>query len=42
MIVIVRSGQAELIGCRQDVKAAWRHAHALTWGTGIAHWVGRT
>jgi len=41
MLVIVRKGQAELIRCRQDAKAAWRHAHTLMYRTGVAHWVGR-
>jgi hypothetical protein len=41
MLVIVRANDWRLIDCRQDVKAAWRLAHALAWKTGVCHWVGR-
>jgi hypothetical protein len=41
MLVIVRANDWRLIDCRQDVKAAWRLAHALAWKTGVYHWVGR-
>jgi hypothetical protein len=41
MLIIVRANQAELISCRQDIKAAWRLAYALTWKTKVYHWVGR-
>ena len=41
MLIIVCANDWRLIHCRQDVKAAWRFAHSLTWKTGIQHWVGK-
>jgi hypothetical protein len=41
MIVIIRNGQAELIGAPQDPELAWELADRLTAETGVYHWVGR-
>jgi hypothetical protein len=41
MIVIIRSGSAELIQAPQDPATAWDLADILTANTGILHWVGR-
>jgi hypothetical protein len=41
MLVIYCSGSWQLISCRQDLKAAWRHAHKLQHLTGLRHFVGR-
>jgi hypothetical protein len=41
VIVIIRSGQAELIQAPQDPSSAWDLADTLTANTGILHWVGR-
>ena len=41
MIVIHAAGRFELKAAPQDVKAAWRLAHALAHFTGIPHYVGR-
>ena len=41
MIVIIRTGQAELIHAPQDPSAAWVLADSLTADSGILHWVGR-
>jgi hypothetical protein len=41
MIVIIKSGAAELITAPQDPERAWDLAERLTKSTGIYHWVGR-
>lgn len=41
MIIIVRTGSAELIRAPQDPATAWDLADSLTANTGILHWVGR-
>lgn len=41
MIIIVRTGSAELIRAPQDPATAWDLAETLTANTGILHWVGR-
>lgn len=41
MIVIIKSGQAELITAPQCPRKAWELADQLTEQTGIDHWVGR-
>jgi hypothetical protein len=41
MIVVIRSGSAELIQAPQDPGSAWDLADRLTADTGVLHWVGR-
>ena len=41
MLVIVCAKDSRLISCHQDVRTAWKAAHALAWKTGVYHWVGR-
>ena len=41
MLVIYRTGQAELIKAPQTIAAAWRLADQLSRSTGVPHFVGR-
>lgn len=41
MLVIIKSGQWELIRSPQDTIEAWELADSLTASTGVYHWVGR-
>jgi hypothetical protein len=41
MIVIMKSGQWELIESPQDPAEAWALADKLTAKTGVYHWPGR-